>query len=96
MDAVVCPAEEYAVLLTNLSNAEPTKIAANFRSLKISLDKPESNKPVVLNVLCGSTCKATDFIPEAFPIEAGKEKILTTTCGRSANWESRRFRLRRS
>ncbi len=79
------PAEEYAVLLTNLSKTQPTKIAANFRSLKISLDKPESNKPVVLNVLRGSTCKATDFIPEAFPIEAGKEKILTTTCGRSSN-----------
>ncbi len=79
------PAEEYAVLLTNLSKTEPTGIVANFRSLKICLDKEQSDKPIVLNVLRGSTCKATDFIPEAFPIEAGKEKILTTTCGRSSN-----------
>jgi len=69
------PAEEYAVLVTNLSKTEPTGIAANFRSLKLSVDKPESNKAIVLNVLRGSTCKATDFIPEALPIEAGKEKI---------------------
>ena len=79
------PAEEYAVLLTNLSKTEPTGIVANFRSLKISLDKPESNKPVVLNVLRGSTCKATDFVPESFAIETGKEHVLTTTCGRSSN-----------
>ena len=79
------PVEEYAVLVTNLSKTEPTGIVANFRSLKICLDKEQSDKPIVLNVLRGSTCKATDFIPEAFPIEAGKEKILTTTCGRSSN-----------
>ncbi|NUQ62594.1 MAG: alpha-galactosidase [Pirellulales bacterium] len=79
------PAEEYAVLVTSLSKTEPTGIVANFRSLKISLDKPESSKPVVLHVLRGSTCKATDFIPEASSIETGKERILTTTCGRSSN-----------
>jgi len=79
------PVEEYAVLLTNLSKTEPTRIAANFRSLNVSVDKPESTMAVVLNVLRGSTCKATDFIPEAFPIDAGKEKVLTTTCGRSSN-----------
>lgn len=78
------PAEEYAVWLTNLSKAEPTGIAANFRSLKIRLDKPESNKPVMLHVLRGSTCKATDFIPEEFTIAVGKEHNLTTTCGRSS------------
>ncbi len=79
------PAEEYAVLLANLSKTESTGIAANFRSLKLSVAKPESDKPVVLNVLRGSTCMATDFIPEAFSIEAGKERVLTTTCGRSSN-----------
>ena len=79
------PAEEYAVLLTNLSKTEPTGIAANFLSLKICLDKPESNKPVVLHVLRGSTCEATDFIPEEFTIAVGKEHVLTTTCGRSSN-----------
>ena len=79
------PVEEYAVLLTNLSKTEPTGIAGNFRSLKLSVDKPESNQAVVLNVLRGSTCKATDFVPESFPIEAGKEQVLTTTCGRSSN-----------
>ena len=68
------PAEEYAVRLTNLSKTEPTGITGNFRSLKLSLEKPESTKAVVLNVLRGSTCKATDFIPEAFPIEAGKRR----------------------
>ncbi|MFA5901530.1 MAG: alpha-galactosidase, partial [Hyphomicrobium sp.] len=79
------PAEEYAVLLTNLSKTEPTGITSNFRSLKLSVDKPGSAKVVSLNVLRGSTCKATDFIPESFTIEAGKEQVLTTTCGRSSN-----------
>ena len=79
------PAEEYAVQLTNLSKTEPTGIAANFRSLKLSVDKAESAKPVVLNVLRGSTCKATDFVPESFTVETGKERVLTTTCGRSSN-----------
>ena len=79
------PAEEYAVTLTNLSQTEPTGITGNFRSLKLSLDKPESGQAVVLNVLRGSTCVATDFVPEAFTIEAGKEHLLTTTCGRSSN-----------
>ena len=79
------PAEEYAVLLTNLSKTEPTGITANFRSLKLSVDKPGSNEPIALHALRGSTCNAADFIPEAFPIEAGKEKVLTTTCGRSSN-----------
>ena len=78
------PAEEYAVLLTNLSKAEPTGVTSNFRSLKLSVDKPES-AAVALNVLRGSTCKATDFIPESFTIEDGKEQVLTTTCGRSSN-----------
>lgn len=58
------PAEEYAVSLTNLSKTEPTAIVANFRSLRISLDKLEADKPIVLNVLRGSTCTATDFIPD--------------------------------
>ena len=79
------PVEEYAVWLTNLSKTEPTGIAANFRSLKLSVAKPASNKAVVLNVLRGSTGKATDFVPESFAIETGKEHVLTTTCGRSSN-----------
>ena len=81
----IFPAEEYAVLLTNLSRAEPTGITSNFQSLKLSLDKLEFAKAVSLNVLRGSTCKATDFVPESFAIEAGKEQVLTTTCGRSSN-----------
>ena len=72
-------------MLTNLSQTEPTGITANFRSLKLSVDKPESAKAVVLNVLRGSTCQATDFVPESFAIEAGKEHVLTTACGRSSN-----------
>ena len=79
------PAEEYSVLLTNLSKTEPTGIAANFRSLKLSIDSPEPAMAVTLNVLRGSTCKATDFVPESFTIEAGREHVLTTTCGRSSN-----------
>ena len=79
------PAEEYAVRLINLSNTEPTGVITNFRSLALSLNKPESIKTVVLNVLRGSTCKATDFIPESFTIEDGKERVLTTACGRSSN-----------
>lgn len=79
------PAEEYAVELTNLSKTEPTGITSNFRSLKLSVEKPESGRAVVLNVLRGSTCQATDFMPESFAVEAGKEHVLTTTCGRSSN-----------
>ena len=79
------PAEDYGVLVTNLSKTEPTGIIASFRSLKLSVDKPGSNEPVALHALRGSTCQATDFIPEAFLIEVGKEKVLATTCGRSSN-----------
>ena len=79
------PAEEYAVRLTNLSKTESTGIVNNFRSLSFSIANPESAKAVTLNVLRGSTCVATDFVPASFPIEAGKEKVLTTTCGRSSN-----------
>ncbi len=79
------PAEEYAVRLTNLSKTEPTGVIANFRSLALSVGKPESANTVTLNVLRGSTCKASDFVPEAFSIESGKERILTTACGRSSN-----------
>ena len=78
-------AEEYAVRLTNLSKTEPTGIASNFRSLALSVGKPEAGKAPVLHVLRGSTMAATDFIPEAFALEAGKERVLTTTCGRSSN-----------
>jgi alpha-galactosidase len=78
-------AEEYAVRLTNLSKTEPTGIASNFRSLALSVSKPEDGKAPVLHVLRGSTMAATDFIPEAFALEAGKERVLTTTCGRSSN-----------
>lgn len=79
------PAEEYSVQLTNLSKTEPTGIINNFRSLNRSLDNPGSAKAATLNVLRGSTCKATDFVPESFTMEAGKEQVLATTCGRSSN-----------
>ena len=79
------PAEEYAVLATNLSKTKPTEIIGNFRSLSISLGKPETKHVVMLRVLRGSTCKPTDFIPETFTIEAGNEQVLATTCGRSSN-----------
>ena len=79
------PAEEYDVRLANLSQTEPTGIASDFRSLKLSVGKPESARAVTLHILRGSTCKATDFIPESFTIEAGNEQVLTTTCGRSSN-----------
>ncbi len=79
------PAEEYSVRLANLSQTEPTAIVHNFRSLSLSVDNPQPASPVTLNVLRGSTCQATDFVPEAFPIEAGKEHVLTTACGRSSN-----------
>ncbi len=78
-------AEEYSVSLTNLSKAEPTERVANFRSLKLTVAKPDSGKAVSLNVLRGSTCKATDFVPETFTVENGQERVLTTTCGRSSN-----------
>lgn len=79
------PAQEHSVRLTNLSKTEPTGIVNNFRSLSLSLDHPKSDNAVTLNVLRGSTCKATDFVPESFKVEAGKEQVLTTTCGRSSN-----------
>lgn len=79
------PAQEHSVRLTNLSKTEPTGIVNNFRSLCLSVDIPQPAKPVTLNVLRGSTCKATDFVPESFKIEAGNEQVLTTTCGRSSN-----------
>jgi len=79
------PAQEYAVDVLNLSKTEPTAITRNFRSLKLALNAPEPSQAVMLNVLRGSTCKATDFVPEAFAIDAGKEHVLTTSCGRSSN-----------
>lgn len=79
------PAEEYAVAVTNLSAAEPTAIVDNFRSLSLALDNPVAASAVTLNFLRGSTCVATDFVPEAVKIEPGKEHVLTTTCGRSSN-----------
>ncbi len=79
------PAREYSVELTNLSKTEPTGIVSDFRSLGLSIDTPESAKAVTLNVLRGSTCKATDFIPKSFQIETGKEQILSTASGRSSN-----------
>jgi alpha-galactosidase len=79
------PAEEYAVQLTNLSSREPTGLVSNFRSLKLSVDHPAAGHAVTVNVLRGSTNKATDFIPETFRVEAGEERVLTTTCGRSSN-----------
>jgi len=79
------PAEEYDVQLTNLSAVEPTGVTCNFRSLALSIDTPASTAPAVINVLRGSTCKATDFVPESFAIEAGKEHVFATTCGRSSN-----------
>lgn len=71
-------AEEYVVALTNLSKTEPTGIVSDFRSLKFSVHMPDSAKAVTVNVLRGSTCKSTDFVPEAFTIEPGKEQVLTT------------------
>jgi alpha-galactosidase len=79
------PVEEYSVELTNLSAAEPTGIIDDFRSVHLSVFGPESANTVTLNVLRGSTCTATDFVPESFAIEAGQEHVLTTTCGRSSN-----------
>lgn len=79
------PAEERSVQLTNLSKTEPTGVVNDFRSLKVSIATPESIRAVTLNVLRGSTCKATDFVPESFRIEAGKEQVLASTCGRSSN-----------
>lgn len=79
------PAWECAVDVLNLSKTEPTAIASNFRSVALALDVPQSGRAVVLNVLRGSTCRATDFVPEAFAIESGKERVLATTSGRSSN-----------
>ena len=78
-------AGEYSVQLTNLSKTEPTGIISNFRSLSLAVDNPETPNAVSLNTLRGSTCAATDFVPESFKIESGKERVLTTTCGRSSN-----------
>ncbi|MBN1853132.1 MAG: hypothetical protein JW829_10430, partial [Pirellulales bacterium] len=78
-------AGEYSVELTNLSKTEPTGIVGDFRSLKLSVHKPDSAGAITVNVLRGSTCAATDFVPETFTIEAGKEHVLATTCGRSSN-----------
>jgi alpha-galactosidase len=79
------PVEEFSVRLTNLSKTEPTGIVGDFRSLALSVDNPAPAGSVTLNFLRGSTCKATDFVPESFNIEAGQEHVLTTTCGRSSN-----------
>ena len=77
--------EEYSVQLTNLSKTEPTGIISDFRSLHLSVDNVESADAVSLKVLRGSTCAATDFVPESLHIESGNEQVLTTTCGRSSN-----------
>ena len=79
------PVEEYAVQLTNLSTTESTAMIGDFRSLKLCVDKAGSAEAVTVNVLRGSLCQPTDFVPETFTIEAGKEHILATDCGRSSN-----------
>jgi alpha-galactosidase len=79
------PAEEYSVQVSNRSQTEPTAVIDHFRSLNRSIDNPRSARAVTLNVLRGSTCKATDFVPEAFKIESGKEQVLTSSSGRSSN-----------
>jgi alpha-galactosidase len=79
------PAEEYSVRVTNLSKTEPTGTINTLRSLNRSLDNLPTADAVMVNVLRGSTCKATDFVPESLRIEVGKEQVLTTTCGRSSN-----------
>jgi len=79
------PVQEYSVQLTNLSKTESTGVVSDFRSLQFSVDHSASAKVATVNVLRGSTCNASDFIPESFPIDAGKEKVLATTCGRSSN-----------
>ena len=79
------PVEEYSVELTNSSKTDPTAIIENFRSLHLVLDNPAAAEGVKLNVLRGSTCAPTDFVPESLPVEPGKEQVLTTTCGRSSN-----------
>lgn len=79
------PVEEYSVQLTNLSKTEPTALIENFRSLHSVIENPEAADAVKLNVLRGSTCAPTDFVPESLPLEPGKEQLLTTTCGRSSN-----------
>ena len=71
--------------MTNLSETEPTGTISDLRSLKLAVKKPDSASGVTLNVLRGSTCKATDFVPEAFNVEVGKERVLTTPSGRSSN-----------
>jgi hypothetical protein len=71
--------------VTNLSKTEPTGIINTLRSLNRSLDNLPTADAVTVNVLRGSTCKATDFVPESLRIEVGKEQVLTTTCGRSSN-----------
>lgn len=79
------PAEEYAVLVTNSAASEPTGVVGNFRSLKLTVGKPAPGAAVSLHVLRGSTCKATDFVPETFTIEEGQERVLASVCGRSSN-----------
>ncbi len=79
------PVQECTLRLTNLSKTKPTGIVSDFRSLSLSLDNPAPTNAVTLNLLRGSTCQATDFVPESFGVEAGKEKVLTSTCGRSSN-----------
>jgi alpha-galactosidase len=79
------PVVEYSVQLTNLSKTEPTGIIENFRSLHLAVETAETPDAVKLNVLRGSTCAPTDFVPESLPVEPGKERVLTTSCGRSSN-----------
>jgi alpha-galactosidase len=79
------PTREYSVQLTNWSKTEPTGIVNDFRVLSLSIDKPEAAQAITVNVLRGSTCKATDFVPESFSIQAGKEQVLATNRGRSSN-----------
>jgi alpha-galactosidase len=79
------PAEEVAVQVLNRSKTEPTGIVSHFRSLQMAVAVPPTAKSIELDVLRGSTCKATDFVPEAFALDVGKERVLATTCGRSSN-----------
>lgn len=79
------PVVEYSVQLSNLSTTEPTGVVSDFQSLDVAFAKPDRQGRVVLDLLRGSTCVATDFAPESVRIEAGKEQVLTTTCGRSSN-----------
>ncbi len=79
------PVTEYAVSLTNLSQAEETGIISDFRTFDRAVPIPSGTEKVVLNTLRGSNCIAEDFAPIAVDLPVGQSHEFSTPSGRSSN-----------